>query len=59
MVRRKICDRDAVVRAPESRQLAGYAGDVWLQPPSKDHPWRCMPHHRVIHHVAEVRDEKL
>jgi formate dehydrogenase len=24
-----ICDRDAIVRAPESGQLAGYAGDVW------------------------------
>ena len=27
--RGKICDRDAVVRALESGQLAGYAGDVW------------------------------
>src|SRR3990170_2998398 len=32
--RGKICDRDAVVRALESGQLAGYAGDVWFpQPP--------------------------
>src|SRR6185369_2391741 len=30
--RGKICDRDAVVRALESRQLAGYAGDVWYPP---------------------------
>ena len=44
--RGKIVDRDAVVRALESGQLAGYAGDVWFpQPPPKDHPWRTMPHH--------------
>jgi formate dehydrogenase len=44
--RAKICDRDAVVRALERGQLAGYAGDVWFpQPPPKDHPWRTMPHH--------------
>ena len=42
--RGKICDRDAVARALESGQLAGYAGDVWFpQPPPKDHPWRTMP----------------
>ena len=28
--RGKICDRDAIVRALESGQLAGYAGDVWF-----------------------------
>ena len=34
--RGKICDRDAVVRALESGQLAGYAGDVWFpHPPPK------------------------
>src|SRR6266496_4342773 len=27
--RGKICDRDAIARALESGQLAGYAGDVW------------------------------
>ena len=44
--RGKICDRDAVVRALESGQLAGYAGDVWFpQPAPHDHPWRTMPHH--------------
>jgi formate dehydrogenase len=43
--RAKICDRDAIVRALESGQLAGYAGDVWFpQPAPKDHPWRTMPH---------------
>lgn len=51
--RGKICDRDAVVRALESGQLAGYAGDVWFpQPPPKDHPWRTMPHHGMTPHVA-------
>lgn len=51
--RGKICERDAVVRALESGRLAGYAGDVWFpQPPSKDHPWRTMPHHGMTPHVA-------
>lgn len=37
--RGKIVDRDAVVNALESGQLAGYAGDVWFpQPPPRDHP---------------------
>lgn len=51
--RGKICDRDAVVRALKSGQLAGYAGDVWFpQPAPKDHPWRTMPHHGMTPHVA-------
>jgi formate dehydrogenase len=51
--RGKICDRDAVVRALESGQLAGYAGDVWFpQPPSRDHPWRTMPHHGMTSHTS-------
>jgi formate dehydrogenase len=51
--RGKICDRDSVVRALESGQLAGYAGDVWFpQPAPKDHPWRTMPHHGMTPHVA-------
>jgi formate dehydrogenase len=51
--RGKICDRDAVVRALESGQLAGYAGDVWFpQPPPQDHPWRTMPHHGMTPHVS-------
>jgi formate dehydrogenase len=42
--RGKICDRDAIARALESGQLAGYAGDVWFpQPAPRDHPWRSMP----------------
>src|SRR6202035_4837909 len=44
--RGKICARDAIVRALESGQLAGDAGDVWFpQPPPVDHAWRTMPHH--------------
>jgi formate dehydrogenase len=51
--RGKICDRDAVVRALESGQLSGYAGDVWFpQPPPKDHPWRTMPHHGMTPHIS-------
>jgi formate dehydrogenase len=51
--RGKICDRDAVVRALESGQLAGYAGDVWFpQPAPGDHPWRSMPHHGMTPHVS-------
>jgi formate dehydrogenase len=51
--RGKICDRDAVARALESGQLAGYAGDVWFpQPAPGDHPWRTMPHHGMTPHVS-------
>jgi formate dehydrogenase len=48
-----IVDRDAVVRALQSGQLAGYAGDVWYpQPAPADHPWRTMPHHGMTPHVS-------
>jgi formate dehydrogenase len=51
--RGKIVDRDAVVEALESGQLAGYAGDVWFpQPAPKDHPWRTMPHHGMTPHIS-------
>src|ERR1700733_12304058 len=51
--RGKICDRDAVVRALENGQLAGYAGDVWYpQPPPADHPWRTMPHEGMTPHIS-------
>ena len=51
--RGKICDRDAVARALESGQLAGYGGDVWFpQPAPPDHPWRTMPHHGMTPHVS-------
>jgi formate dehydrogenase len=51
--RGKICDRDAIARALESGQLAGYAGDVWFpQPAPKHHPWRTMPHHGMTPHTS-------
>ena len=51
--RGKICDRDAVVRALESGQLAGYAGDVWFpQPAPTEHPWRTMPHEGMTPHIS-------
>ncbi|HEV7979612.1 NAD-dependent formate dehydrogenase [Amycolatopsis sp.] len=51
--RGKIVDRDAIVRALESGQLAGYAGDVWYpQPAPADHPWRTMPHHGMTPHIS-------
>jgi formate dehydrogenase len=51
--RGKICDRDAVARACESGQLAGYAGDVWFpQPAPKDHHWRTMPNHGMTPHTS-------
>lgn len=51
--RGKICDRDAIVRALESGDLAGYAGDVWYpQPAPADHPWRTMPHHGMTPHIS-------
>jgi formate dehydrogenase len=51
--RGKIADRDSIVRALESGQLAGYAGDVWYpQPAPVDHPWRTMPHHGMTPHMS-------
>ena len=51
--RGRICDRDAIVRALESGQLAGYAGDVWYpQPAPRNHPWRAMPHHGMTPHTS-------
>ncbi len=51
--RGKIVDRDAVVAALESGQLAGYAGDVWFpQPAPRDHPWRTMPHQGMTPHIS-------
>ncbi|KMO83800.1 NAD-dependent formate dehydrogenase [Mycolicibacterium chlorophenolicum] len=48
-----IVDRDAVVRALESGQLAGYAGDVWYpQPAPADHPWRSMPNQGMTPHIS-------
>jgi len=51
--RGKIVDRDAIIRALENGQLAGYAGDVWYpQPAPADHPWRTMPHHGMTPHTS-------
>ena len=51
--RGKICDRDAIVSALNSGQLAGYAGDVWFpQPAPQDHPWRTMPHQAMTPHTS-------
>jgi formate dehydrogenase len=51
--RGKICNRDAIARALETGQLAGYAGDVWFpQPAPQDHPWRTMPHHGMTPHIS-------
>jgi formate dehydrogenase len=51
--RGKICNRDAIVKALKSGQIAGYAGDVWFpQPAPQDHPWRTMPHHGMTPHTS-------
>ena len=51
--RGKICDREAIVRALESGQLSGYAGDVWFpQPAPNDHSWRSMPNHGMTPHTS-------
>jgi formate dehydrogenase len=51
--RGKICEREAIVKALETGQLAGYAGDVWFpQPAPQDHPWRTMPNHAMTPHTS-------
>lgn len=51
--RGKICQADAIARAIDSGQLAGYAGDVWFpQPAPKNHPWRTMPHNAMTPHTS-------
>lgn len=51
--RGKLAVTDAIARALESGQLAGYAGDVWYpQPAPKDHPWRTMPYHGMTPHIS-------
>ncbi len=51
--RGKICDREAIVRALESGQLSGYAGDVWFpQPAPISHPWRAMPNQGMTPHTS-------
>jgi formate dehydrogenase len=46
--RGKLCDRDAIVRALEGGQLAGYAGE----PAPNDHPWRTMPNNGMTPHIS-------
>lgn len=51
--RGKICDKNAVAKALETGQLAGYAGDVWFpQPAPTDHIWRTMPNHAMTPHTS-------
>ena len=51
--RGKICNRESIVRALESGQLSGYAGDVWFpQPAPNDHSWRSMPNHGMTPHTS-------
>ena len=51
--RGKLADRDSIVDALESGQLAGYAGDVWFpQPAPNDHPWRTIPNHGMTPHIS-------
>lgn len=48
-----LCERDAIVHALETGQLAGYGGDVWFpQPAPIDHPWRRMPHQGMTPHIS-------
>jgi formate dehydrogenase len=51
--RGKLVDTNALVKAVEDGQIAGYAGDVWFpQPAPNDHPWRTMPHHGMTPHIS-------
>lgn len=51
--RAEIMVRDDIVKALESGQLAGYAGDVWYpQPAPADHPWRTMPNNAMTPHIS-------
>ncbi len=48
-----LCNRQDIVDALESGQLAGYAGDVWFpQPAPNDHVWRTMPNHGMTPHTS-------
>jgi formate dehydrogenase len=51
--RGKIVQTEPLVRALETGQLGGYAGDVWYpQPAPADHPWRTMKNHAMTIHVS-------
>ena len=57
--RAKLVDRDAVVKALETGQLAGYAGDVWHpQPAPASHPWRTMPREGMTPHTSGRRSPR-
>lgn len=50
--RRQIGNRDAIVRALESGELAGHASDAWFpQPAPKGHPSRNMSYHGMTPHI--------
>jgi len=51
--RADLVDRDAVVAAVESGQIASYVGDVWSpQPPPPEHPWRTMQFNGMTPHIS-------
>lgn len=51
--RGELVDRDALVQAVHSGQVAGYAGDVWYpQPAGINHPWRTMPFNGMTPHIS-------
>ena len=51
--RGRLVERDALLRALRSGQLAGHAGDVWFpQPAPPGHPWRTMPFNGMTPHVS-------
>ena len=56
--RGKICDRDAIVRALESGQLAGYAGDVWFPQPAAEGP-SLADHASSRHDAAHLRHKSF
>ncbi|KAI9016121.1 putative glyoxylate/hydroxypyruvate reductase [Hyaloraphidium curvatum] len=48
-----IMNREDLVAAVNSGQVAGYGGDTWDQQPApKDHPWRTMKHNAMTPHVS-------
>lgn len=51
--RGELVDRDALLEAVRSGQVAGYAGDVWYpQPAPINHPWRTMPFNGMTPHIS-------